>query len=109
MDRLISKIVGSFCFTFRRPNSGAMNTNFTGQPPVQTMQLNTTQRYRIPRGYFAKVGSSTHVHVNQNVLDPQVVGGQVVQEEDAGTLPAPGENVVRLPPEYREAWSQGSP
>jgi hypothetical protein len=87
-----------------------MITNFTGQPAVQTTQLNNpTQRYRIPRGYFAKVGSSTHVRVNQNVLRPQVVERQVVQEEDAGTLPAPGENVVRLPPEYREAWIQRSP
>jgi len=29
-----------------------------------------------------------------------------VQEEDAGTLSPSEENVVRLPPDYKEAWSQ---
>lgn len=29
-----------------------------------------------------------------------------VQEEDAGTLSPPEENVVRLPPNYKEVWNQ---
>jgi len=33
-------------------------------------------------------------------------GPRFVQEEDAGTLSPPEENVVRLPPDYKEAWSQ---
>jgi hypothetical protein len=36
----------------------------------------------------------------------QSEGPRFVQEEDAGTLSSPQENVVRLPPDYKEAWSQ---
>ena len=111
----------------RRRNSEAMDTNFTGPPVVQTTQLNnptppiippqprfpSSQLYQIPDGYVVHpwdvVGPSTHLGFNQNTLGPQFGGRRVVHEEDAGALPDPGENVVRLPPDYKEAWSQGNP
>lgn len=108
------------CFMSRRPKSEATNTNFTRQPGVQTTQLNdpappilppqhvvsSSQPYRIPGEYVVEpfiASPSTHVGVNKNALGPQIRGRLVVQEEDAGTLPAPEENVVRLPSDYKEA------
>jgi hypothetical protein len=114
----------------RHPNSEATDTNLT-RPIVQTTQLNnpappiippqpllpSSQPYQIPGGYVVQpwdvvppwdvVEPSTHAGVNQNILSPQMNGRRIVQGEDAGTLPGPGENEARLPPEYKEVWSQG--
>ncbi|KDR83229.1 hypothetical protein GALMADRAFT_152167 [Galerina marginata CBS 339.88] len=103
-----------------RTKFAATTSNTPRHPGVQPRQLNDrpppaslsisdlpTRPYPAPGGLvmlaWDDVGPSGQSGFDQAAVNPG--GHRIVQEEDAGALPTPGENVTRLPPNYKEIWS----
>ena len=78
-------------------------------PSPPSSDLSSSRLPYQPGGLVARSRNESKLSSYASGSAVQPSGGpRFVQEEDAGTLSPPEENVVRLPPDYKEAWNQES-